>query len=347
MPLYSSLNILCSPTINMTSTVMYGMIEFNLKDFKFYSENNPYMMYCNKKSYCTLCKKIFKGKPGAQSHSSKIHHTTLDDKKSKQPGNTEQKVISDTNQNSEIVFTEIKTDEDNLSVMSDMKIIDDKINLNFKINQLESQGLHTQANEIREKHDLHKVMSPEKPVDNTTQNMLQMMWMSESDIFRKNQMFELITMKFAGMSDGDVMMGLVNLPSPKSQKPESSDLMKLFLVPLLQKMNQNPVDNLIKYQSLLPKKMPLDFEEFQSRIKKFKSSQNIVPKSLDKKQSKDISVKLVDPKKQPTPSKDTFAKHTGKLSFKRVCPKSSISSKNTKTFFFKSPNDLKSNKTNS
>ena len=154
-------------------------------------------------------------------------------------------------------------------------------------------------------------------------------------------------MKFAGMSDDDVMMGLVNLPSPKSQKPESSDLMKLFLIPLLQKMNQNPIDNLIKYQSLLPKKIPLDFEEFQNRIKKIKSSQNIVPKLLDKKQPKDISVKLADPKKQSTPSKDTFVKHTGKLSFKRVSSKSFTSSKNTKTNFFKSPNNFKSNKTNS
>jgi len=323
---------------------MYGMIEFNLKDFKFYSENNPYMMYCNKKSYCTLCKKIFKGKPGAQSHSSKIHHTTLDGKKLKQPDNTEQKVISDINQNPEIIFTEIKTDEDSLSVMSDMKIIDDKINLNFKINQLESQGLHTQANEIREKYDLHKVIPHKKPVDNTIQNMLEMMWISESDTSRKNKIFELITMKFTGMSDDDVMMGLVNLPSPKSQKPESSDLMKTLMLQSLLNANQNPIDNLIKYQSLSSKKIPLDFEEFQNRIKKIKSSQNIVPKLLDKKQPKDISAKLVDPKKQSTPSKDTFAKHTGKLSFKRVSSNPFTPSKNIdKTKFSNSSDDFKSN----
>jgi len=326
---------------------MYGMIEFNLKDFNFFSENNPYMMYCNTKSYCTLCKKIFKGKPGAQSHSSKIHHTTLDGKKLKQSDNTGQKVISDINQNPEIIFTEIKTDEDSHSVMSDMKIIDDKINLNFKINQLESQGLHTQANEIREKHDLHKVIPSEKPVDNTTQNMLQMMWVSESDVSRKRKIFELTIMKFAGMSDDDVMMGLVNLPSPKSQKSESSDLMKLFLMTLLRKMNQNPIDNLIKYQSLLPKKIPLDFEEFQNSVKKIKPSQNIVPKLLDKKQTKDISVKLVYPKKQSTPSKETFAKHSGKLSFRRASSKSFTSPKNTKTNFSKSSDDFKSNVSNS
>ena len=326
---------------------MYGMIEFNLKDFKFYSENNPYMMYCDKKSYCTLCKKIFKGKPGAQSHSSIIHHITLDGKKLKQPNNSEQKVISDINQNPEIAFTEIKTDKDNLFAMSDIEIIDNKLNLNFKINQLESQGLHPQANDLREKYNLHKVISPEKPIDNTTQNMLQMMWINESDISRKNKIFELITMKFAGVSDGDVMMGLMNLSSPKPQESESSDLMKLFLIPLLQKMNQSPIDNLIKYQSLLPKNIPLDFEDISNRIKYFKSSQKPNPKLLDEKQDTDPLEISKDDKKQPTPSKDTFVKHTGKLSFKRVSSNPFTSSKNIdKTNFSKSSDDFKSNVSN-
>jgi hypothetical protein len=326
---------------------MYGMIEFNLKDFKFYSENNPYMMYCNTKSYCTLCKKIFKGKSGAQSHSSKIHHTTLDGKKLKQPDNTEQKVISDINQNPEIAFTEIKTDDDNLFAMSDMKIIDNKLNLNFKINQLESQGLHTQANDLREKYNLYKVIPPEKPIDNTTQNMLQMLWINESDTLRKNKIFELITMNFAGMSDGDVLMGLMNLSSPIPKKSESSDLMKLFLIPLLQKMNQNPIDNLIKYQSLLSKNIPLDFEDISNRIKYFKSSQKPNPKLLDEKQDTDPLEISKDDKKQPTPSKDTFVKHTGKLSFKRVSSNPFTSSKNIdKTNFSKSSDDFKSNVSN-
>ena len=98
----------------------------------------------------------------------------------------------------------------------------------------------------------------EKPIDNTTQNMLQMLWIDESDTLRKNKIFELITMKFAGMSDGDVLMGLMNLPSPIPQKSESFDLMKLFLIPLLQKINENPIDNLIKYQSLLSKNINSD-----------------------------------------------------------------------------------------
>ena len=327
---------------------MYGMVEFNLKDFKFYSENNPYMMYCNTKSYCTLCKKIFKGKPGAQSHSSKIHHATLDGKKLKQPDNTEQKVISDINQNPEIAFTEIKTDDDNLFAMSDMKLIDNTINLNFKINQLEYQGLHTQANDLREKYNLYKVIPSEKPVDNTTQNMLQMLWIDESDASRKRKIFELTTMKFAGMSDGDVMMGLMNLPSPIPQKSESFDLMKLFLMPLLQKMNQNPIDNLIKYQSLLSKNMPLDFKDISNRIKYFKSSQKFIPKLLDEKQDTDVLEISKDGKKQSTPSKDVFVKHTGKLSFRRVSSKSFTSPKNIdKTNFSKPSDDFKSNVSNS
>ena len=231
--------------------------------------------------------------------------------------------------------------------MSDMKLIDNTINLNFKINQLESQGLHTQANDLREKYNLYKVIPSEKPVDNTTQNMLQMLWIDESDTLRKNKIFELITMKFAGMSDGDVLMGLMNLPSPIPQKSESFDLMKLFLIPLLQKMNQNPIDNLIKYQSLLSKNIPLDFKDISNRIKYFKSSQKPIPKLLDEKQDTDVLEISKDGKKQSTPSTDVFVKHTGKLSFKRVSSKSFTSPKNIdKTNFSKSSDDFKSNVSN-
>ena len=249
------MSIIDSSTINIASTVRYGMAKFNLKDYKFYSKNNPYMLYCKERSYCNLCKKSFKGKSGAQSHSSKIHHITLDGKKLKQYDNFEQKVLSDINQNSETIPVEIKPDEHDHSIMSDMKKIDDKINLNFKINQLESQGLYTQANEIREKFDLHKVVQPEEPSNNTSddmmQNMLNMMYFSESDTSRKNKIFELIMMKSEGISDDIIMMGLMSLPLLESQKSESSDLMTLLLIPLLQKMNKNENKACVLLSSML------------------------------------------------------------------------------------------------
>jgi hypothetical protein len=164
-----------------------------------------------------------------------------------------------------------------------------------------------------------------------------MLWIDESDTLRKNKIFELITMKFAGMSDGDVLMGLMNLPSPIPQKSESFDLMKLFLIPLLQKMNQNPIDNLIKYQSLLSKNIPLDFKDISNRIKYFKSSQKPIPKLLDEKQDTDVLEISKDGKKQSTPSTDVFVKHTGKLSFKRVSSKSFTSPKNIDKTNFLNP----------
>jgi hypothetical protein len=109
-------------------------------------------------------------------------------------------------------------------------------------------------------------------------------------------------------------------------------------------MNQSPIDNLIKYQSLLPKKIPLDFEEFQNRIKYFKSSQKLIPKLLDEKQDTDPLEISKDDKKQSTPSKDVFVKHTGKLSFKQVSSNPFTLSKNIdKTNFSNSSDDFESN----
>ena len=107
------------------------------------------------------------------------------------------------------------------------------------------------------------------------------------------------------------------------------------------------IDNLIKYQSLLSKNIPLDFKDISNRIKYFKSSQKPIPKLLDEKQDTDVLEISKDGKKQSTPSKDVFVKHTGKLSFKRVSSKSFTSPKNIdKTNFSKSSDDFKSNVSN-
>ena len=297
-------SMICSPSINIPSTVIYGMAEFNLKDYKFYSKNNPCMLYNKEKSYCNLCKRFFKGKSGAQSHCSKIHHITLDGRELCDD-TIEQKVIS----NTEITPIEIKTDENNAtdnnsSINEKIKKIDDKLNLNFKINALESQGLYTQANKIRDEFDLHKVISEEPSKDTFDDEMLNVMWICESDVTRKNKIFELITMKYAGVSDDTIMAGLMNLPAPESQKSQSSDLMNVLMLQSLLNANKNPMDNLIKYQSLLPKKTPLNLDEISNRIQEFQSTSKSPPS------------------KSSTVPNDVSAKPTGKLSFKRVWTKS-------------------------
>ena len=50
----------------------------NIKDFEYYSDDNPFMMYHGDQSYCNRCKRFFIKKHGAQSHSSIIHFLTLD-----------------------------------------------------------------------------------------------------------------------------------------------------------------------------------------------------------------------------------------------------------------------------
>ncbi len=243
------------------------------KDFRKYSKNNPFMEHCGKMSRCIVCVKNFDGRRGAQSHSSKIHHMTLDgrildrDKK--------EKLQLDVNKNldfKEITPTENVSNE-NEKYAKDMIHADNMINLNLKINQLEKMGLTTQAYEIRKKYNLLKTKTDEKPADIGIKNMLFLMLTSEDDPIRKDMMLKLLTMIYVGASDDLIKMGLMKLMT--IQKPEKSEFEKqvesLFVKQSIKNMNYDPIDDLIRYRMATSKSS--DFVDgLPLHLKKIKES---------------------------------------------------------------------------
>ena len=181
----------------------------NIKDFEYYSDDNPFMMYHGDQSYCNKCKRFFIKKHGAQSHSSIIHYITLDGRILKQEIELTPKLVSKETPPVE----NISDDEDYHRTMNE---IDEKLCLNLKIRQLERMGLMQQAYEIREKNNMFETKpdeTPKKSTNDETQNMLIVMLASEKDPARYDKITQMIMMRYCGMSDDMIMMELMSLAS--------------------------------------------------------------------------------------------------------------------------------------
>ena len=181
----------------------------NIKDFEYYSDDNPFMMYHGDQSYCNKCKRFFIKKHGAQSHSSIIHYITLDGRILKQEIELTPKLVSKETPPVE----NISDDEDYHRTMNEM---DEKLCLNLKIRQLERMGLMQQAYEIREKNNMFETKpdeTPKKSTNDETQNMLIVMLASEKDPARYDKITQMIMMRYCGMSDDMIMMELMSLAS--------------------------------------------------------------------------------------------------------------------------------------
>ena len=181
----------------------------NIKDFEYYSDDNPFMMYHGDQSYCNKCKRFFIKKHGAQSHSSKIHNMTLDGRILKQEIELTPKLVSKETPPVE----NISDDEDYHKTINEM---DKRLSLNLKIRQLERMGLMQQAYEIREKNNMFETKpdeTPKKSTNDETQNMLIVMLASEKDPARYDKITQLIMMRYCGMSDDMIMMELMSLAS--------------------------------------------------------------------------------------------------------------------------------------
>jgi len=181
----------------------------NIKDFEYYSDDNPFMMYHGDQSYCNKCKRFFIKKHGAQSHSSIIHYITLDGRILKQEIELTPKLVSKETPPVE----NISDDEDYHKTINEM---DKRLSLNLKIRQLERMGLMQQAYEIREKNNMFETKpdeTPKKSTNDETQNMLIVMLASEKDPARYDKITQMIMMRYCGMSDDMIMMELMSLAS--------------------------------------------------------------------------------------------------------------------------------------
>ncbi len=237
------------------------------------------MEHNGKQSRCIVCIKNFDGKRGAQSHSSKIHNMTLDGRLLDH--NIKKKPKLDINENfdsEEIIPVENKPNKDE-KFLQTITHADKMINLNSKINQLENMGLMKQAYEIREKYNLFKTKSDEKPqksIDDKTKNTLLMMWNNEYDPIRKDMLFKINMMAINGASEYEITMMLMQLMNtPVTQKPEKSEFEKQLELGIVKQsiknMNYDPFDDFIRYKMSTSKKSN-EIDELGKYIEKSKQS---------------------------------------------------------------------------
>jgi hypothetical protein len=102
-------------------------------------------------------------------------------------------------------------DEDYHRTINEM---DEKISLNLKIRQLEKMGLKEQAYEIRERNNMFETktdQTPEKSTDDETKNMLIAIYSNEQDPVRRDKFFNMLKMKYCGMSDDMIKIELMKM----------------------------------------------------------------------------------------------------------------------------------------
>ena len=251
----------------------------NIKDFEYYSDDNPFMMYHGDQSYCNRCKRFFIKKHGAQSHSSIIHFLTLDGITSNAKKNKKyNKVISEIQpDNSKIVSNENNPSSEDDAHHTTMKDADRIIALNLKINQLEKMGLADHASKLRIQHNIFSQQKPEKPADTISATMLLSLWSNETDAVRQNLFYQLYVMKSCGASDDDIIsmisMHMLNtIPEKPAEKSETQKQLELQIVRNgIENMNREPLDDLIRIQKSTGKTNSGSFvDDFALRLKKLK-----------------------------------------------------------------------------
>jgi hypothetical protein len=251
--------------------IQYFKMAKNIKDFEYYSDDNPFMMYHGDQSYCNRCKRFFIKKHGAQSHSSKIHNMTLDGRELDQETEITPKLVS-----KETPPVENIPDEDE-GYHTIMKDADLRINLNLKINQIEKMGLADYASKLRIQHNIFSQQKPEKPADTISATMLLTLWNNETDAVRKNLFYQLYVMKSCGASDDDIIsmisMHMLNtIPEKPAEKSETQKQLELQIVRNgIENMNREPLDDLFRIQKSIGKTNSGSFvDDFALRLKKLK-----------------------------------------------------------------------------
>lgn len=247
------------------------------------------MEHNGKKSRCIVCVKNFDGKRGAQSHSSKIHHMTLDGRLLDHEKKKKSELEINQNLNPKEISPIKNTPNEDQMHNKTMNDADKMIMLNLKITQLEKIGLMQLAYNLREKYNIFKTKTDEKPetsIDNEFKNILLVMWNNENDPIRQNIIYNIILMVTMGMSDDMIMMGLMQLMNtPITKTPEKSEIEKqlelLAMKKALDNLNRDPSDDLIRYNRATRKNSNV-VDGFVKCIKKLHSSnmesKNISPK---------------------------------------------------------------------
>jgi hypothetical protein len=284
-------------------------------DYKYYSKKNPYMKYKGKISYCVSCDRTFDGKSGAQPHSSKIHYMTLDGRIL--DPNKKKKLKIDKNLNTKEIPPVEKIPNEDEKYLQTMTYADKMINLNLKIRYLENNGLMELAYALREEHNIFETKPEEKPknsVNDETITQLILMYGNEEDPTRRDDIFKIIQMAYAGASESMINMMLMQLMNPPvSKTPEKSEIeqqLESHLKNQLSKnMNHDPIDDLIKLEiATNAKKNNLDIDEMLERIERLKSPNttyvqhsNVKPKNNSLKSKFRLVTRTVKKYLQKTP----------------------------------------------
>ncbi|WP_156416030.1 hypothetical protein [Nitrosopumilus sp. Nsub] len=244
----------------------------NLKKYVYYSKKNPYMKHYKNDSYCVTCNEHYVGKRGGQSHSSKIHHMTLDGKKLNPK--KDKKIISEIKaDNPKTISVKSDSSSEDEAFHTTMRKADVMMALNSKIVQLEKMGLAEHAEKLRRQHGIY---SQQKPADKITASMLLMMGNNETDPARQNLFYALYAAKLDGASDSTIidMASTFLLWSPAEKPAEKSEIIKqaeLLVGNTIKNMNRDPVDDVIRYQQAISKTNNNSFDDdFVWRVKKFK-----------------------------------------------------------------------------
>ena len=248
----------------------------NLKKYVYYSKKNPYMKYYKNDSYCVSCEGHYIGKAGAQPHSSKIHHMTLDGRKLN--SKKDKKIASEIKpDNSKIVSNDNNSSSEDDAHHTTMKDADRIIILNLKINQLEKMGLMEYALKLRIQNNIFSQQKPEKPADTIPATMLLTLWNNETDAVRQNLLYQLYVMKSCGASDDDIIsmisMHMLNIiPEKPAEKSELQKQLELQIVRNgIENMNREPLDDLFRIQKSTGKTNSGSLvDDFALRLKKLK-----------------------------------------------------------------------------
>ncbi len=237
------------------------------------------MEHNGKKSRCIVCVKNFDGKRGAQSHSSKIHHMTLDGRLLDHEKKKKSELEINQNLNPKEISPIKNTPNEDQMHNKTMNDADKMIMLNLKITQLEKMGLMQLAYNLREKYNIFKTKTDEKPetsIDNEFENMLIIMWHNEDDPIRSDYIYNIILMMYSGIPIDMIKMALMQLMNtPITKTPKKSETEKQFELLAMKKafdnLNSDPFDNLIRY-NMATRKNSNVVDGFVKCIKKSHSS---------------------------------------------------------------------------
>jgi len=213
-----------------------------------------------------------------------------------------------------------------------MERIDNMAALDRKLDQLEKQGLTKQADEIRKKFNIQKnktQIKTDEKTDDRIEKMLTNMWTLESDPDRKEHILKMIAMKKAGFDNNVILMSMTNYNPP--QKPQDNEFTKLakqaFLAQLTANMSRDPIKEMSRLASAMPKKSNMESLEEYINNKKLqdppkdpaKDTSNLSTSRKDTELIRELSRKSDSTKSNTKPdSTPKTGSHT--LPYTRITP---------------------------